>query len=103
MFHVSLLEPYRRRPGEEPSNPPPVVLLPNEEEYEVETIVDMRQRGGRTQYLVKWLGYPDWEKSWEDESNLGNAQELLTEFKARLQPAVDPTAPPEAATRRRGR
>ena len=82
MFHVSLLEPYRRRPGEEPSSPPAAELLPDGEEYEVEDILDVRQYRGETQYLVKWLGYPDWKKSWKNESNLGNARELLEVFKA---------------------
>src|SRR3989440_2475418 len=99
VFHVSLLEPYRRRPGEEPSSPPAPELLPDGEEYEVEDILDVRQYRGKTQYLVKWLGYPHWEKPWENESNLSNARELLEAFKARHRPAVDPTAPPMAKKR----
>ena len=100
MFHVSLLEPYRQRPGKKPSSPSAAELLLDEEEYEVEDILDVRQHRGETQYLVKWLGYLDWEKSWENESNLSNARELLEAFKARHRPTVDPTAPPMAKKRR---
>ena len=82
MFHVSLLELYQRHSGEEPSSPPAAELLPDEEEYEVEDILDVCQYRGEIQYLVKWLGYADWEKSWENESNLGNAREVLEAFKA---------------------
>src|SRR5437764_11577361 len=103
VFHVSLLQPYRRCPGEEPSSPSAAELLPNGEEYEVEDILNVRQYRGKTQYLVKWLGYPDWEKSWENESNLGNARELREVFKARHRPAVDPTAPPTAKKRQQRR
>src|SRR2546430_15754662 len=49
VFHVSLLEPYRRHPGEEPSSPPAAELLPDREEYEVEDILDVRQHREETQ------------------------------------------------------
>ena len=48
VFHISLLEPYRWRPGEEPSNPPAAELLLDEEEYEVEDILDVHQYRGKT-------------------------------------------------------
>ena len=99
VFHVSLVEPYRWHPGEEPSSSPAAELLPDREEYEVEDILDVRQHRGEIQYLVKWLRYPDREKSWENESNLGNARKLLEAFKTRHQPAVDLTASLKAKNR----
>ena len=30
-----------------------------EREYQVEAILDKRIRGNRTQYLLKWKGYPN--------------------------------------------
>jgi hypothetical protein len=91
VFHVSLLEPYHRRGGEGSPTPPPAILMEDGEEYEVEAILDQRQRRGKPQYLVKWLGYPDWETSWEDESNLGNAKARLQEFKSN-RPVTMPAA-----------
>lgn len=41
-----------------------------EEEYTVEKILDKRLRGGKTEYLIKWEGYPDSENTWEPEDNL---------------------------------
>ena len=33
--------------------------MAEEEEYTVEKILDKRTRGGKTEYLIKWEGYPD--------------------------------------------
>jgi Chromo (CHRromatin Organisation MOdifier) domain len=58
VFHVSLLELYRRRLGEDPASYPEAVLLDGDEEwYEVERILDDRWRRGRTEYLVRWADY----------------------------------------------
>ena len=40
VFHVSLLEPYHRRDGEEPPAPPPAFLKESREEYEVDEVLD---------------------------------------------------------------
>ena len=46
-------------------------------EFEVESVLAQRVVRGRRQFLVKWLGYGDWENSWEPEENLANAQDKL--------------------------
>ena len=40
VFHVSLLEPYHQRDDDEPQTSPPVILLEDGKEYEVEAILD---------------------------------------------------------------
>lgn len=57
----------------------------NNEEYMVEEILGKRiSRCGRVQYLLKWLGYPDSENSWEDEDNLVNCPELVEQYEKKL-------------------
>jgi len=50
-----------------------------EEEYTVEKILDKRIRGGKTEYLIKWEGYPDSENTWEPEDNL-DCPDLISAF-----------------------
>jgi len=78
VIHVSELEPYYEDNYGRNQKPPPIIVN-NEEEYEVEQILDKRTRYGKTQYLIKWKGYPLSEASWEPEEYL-NCPELLKEF-----------------------
>ena len=74
-FHVSQLRHYKSSstfPDREHSRPSPVTAetATDEPEYEVERIIGHRNvpRGkaaGSTQYLVKWVGYPMYECTWE--------------------------------------
>ena len=73
VFHASLLTPYSetREHGENYSRPPPD-LVGGGEQYEVETIRSHRRqgRGNHLQYLVKWLGYPESDNTWEPAGHL---------------------------------
>ena len=44
---------------------------------QVESVLNRRVVDGKTQYLVKWLGYETTENSWEPEENLYNCQEKV--------------------------
>ncbi|KAI9193231.1 uncharacterized protein BJ171DRAFT_532221 [Polychytrium aggregatum] len=66
-----------------------VVLDDEEEEYEVEAILDQRKKGGRTQYLIKWVGYT--ETTWEDQDNISDGP-ILKEF-LDSQKVKSPTTP----------
>jgi len=86
VFHVSLLKPYQP-PSERFTRPtpPPAVIVRSDydedhEEYEVEAILDKRIFRRKTQYLVKWVGYPLHDATWEPIQNLSNASELIREF-----------------------
>ncbi len=52
VFHVSLLEPYCIRLGEEPRNPSPK-LIEGEEEYVVDKVLDYRLFYSKKEYLVR--------------------------------------------------
>jgi hypothetical protein len=83
VFHFSLLKPYQASPSEflRPT-PPPAIALPDteHEEYEVETILDKRILRTKPQYLIKWLGYPLHDATWEPLENLKNAMTKVKEF-----------------------
>ncbi|GJP79406.1 hypothetical protein CLOP_g9640, partial [Closterium sp. NIES-67] len=74
-FHVQLLKPYRDPNtifvGCQPSPPPPV-LIQNEPEYEVESVLAHRRRqNGTVELLIRWKGYDPSEDRWIPETNMG--------------------------------
>jgi hypothetical protein len=64
--------------------PPFPVQIEDHNEYEVEKILDMRERRrGRKstrEFLVKWKGYPEFDATWEPEAHLTNAKKMLKKF-----------------------
>jgi hypothetical protein len=80
VFNVSKLFPYH----EDKENPnfvrPPPDIVEGEPEWEVEEILDSKFDHGKLLFLVKWLGWPTSENSWEDEINLENAPEVISNF-----------------------
>lgn len=96
VFHVSLLKPFHDgraafplRPM--PDRPPPDILPDGEEAWEVERILNKRERrvgrdrSKRVEYLVKWKGYADHDNTWEPVSNLRYAQGRIEEFEQAVQ------------------
>ena len=84
VFHATLLTPYQETEAHGPNYlEPPPDLIEGEEEYEVEAILAHRRRRAGTQFLVKWVGYPDSENSWEPEKNLQHSPTLLRAYKQR--------------------
>jgi len=87
-FHASLLTPVVENDiyGKHTLKPPPI-LVTGEEEYEIEAILNHRVKGTRSrskiEYLVRWQGYGPTEDSWEPETNLGNSDEILEEYKTK--------------------
>ena len=69
VFHASCLRPHV---GPAPTRLPPIFPLADasDPEYEVEDILDSCICRGSTEYLVKWLGYPIFESTWEPASHL---------------------------------
>lgn len=90
VFHVSLLEPYEDRGDNEPEPPPPE-LMDEHEEWQVETILDHRDRKNGRQYLVRWLGFTPADDTWEPSDHLENAMDLVQAYE-RAVPAKVTTA-----------
>ena len=82
VFHISLLEPASPPFPGTAQPPPEPVEVQDHLEWEVNKILDSRQRGKKIQYLVEWTGYQDDtdKTSWEPASNLTNCVELVKEF-----------------------
>ena len=82
VFHVSLLHPYK--PDGRVQPPPAPLVVDGNLEWEVEKILDHRDRkqGNRvlTSYLVAWKGYGPEHNSFEPEKNLRNCQETILEY-----------------------
>ena len=66
--------------GQGKERPVPVIIK-GEEEYEVEKILNKRKFRGKDWYLVWQKGYTAEEDTWELKENLGNAEDLVKEFK----------------------
>ena len=81
VFHVSLLKAYKAAPHRKP--PPPPDIIGDEEEFEVEDILQHRQKGKKTSYLVKWTGYGQEYNSWEQEDCFTHAHDTIREYWAR--------------------
>src|ERR1700749_790255 len=80
VFHASLLTPYKETEEHGVNFPqPPPDIIDGEEEYEVEKIIDVRRRGRKLQFLLRWKGYSPAEDTWENEEDI-HAPELLENF-----------------------
>jgi hypothetical protein len=71
---------FPSRPSPDSRPPPQVILEDGAEQYEVESIIASRGSGARAQYLVKWLGYPHWEATWEKSPTLSGARDAIAEY-----------------------
>ena len=80
VFHVSKLDPYHKDPDDPNFPSPPPDIVEGEAEWEVKKILNAKFANRCLMYLVKWLGWPDSENSWEDERNLINAKDSLADF-----------------------
>jgi hypothetical protein len=82
VFHASLLSPYRKTTAHGPNFfQPPSELIDGKEEYKVEHIMGHRKTGRNKelQYLVKWLGYPNSDNTWEPAAQV-HALDLIKQY-----------------------
>ena len=82
-FHISLLSRYNqtREHGPSYANPPPD-QIEGAEEYVVKAIVSHNAQTPR-RYLIRWQGYSSVDDTWEPETNLENARDILNAYKRR--------------------
>ncbi|GJP33003.1 hypothetical protein CLOM_g17581 [Closterium sp. NIES-68] len=83
-FHVQLLKPYKDPntvfTGHQPP-PPLLVLVRDEPEYEVESVLaHRRRRNSNVELLIRWKGYDPSKDSWVSESDMDNARRPLRDY-----------------------
>ena len=59
---------------------PPLIIINEEEEYEVKEVQKHRKRGRGIQYLVHWKGYKDEHDQWIMELGLSHAKETIEDY-----------------------
>jgi len=81
VFHASKLTQYSKFTicGQK-ATPPLPTLIQGQRKWEVEKILDSRQRHGKNKYLVKWKGYTQGDNTWEPEENLQNAGKKIQKY-----------------------
>lgn len=52
--------------------------------YSVEKIIGRRVRNGEDQYLLKWVGYPRSQATWEPVKNLKPIQDMIDEYENKI-------------------
>lgn len=62
------------------------IEIDNEEIFEAEQILSKRERKGKIEYKVKWVGYPISQATWEPAENI-LSKKLLDSFKLRNAPS----------------
>jgi len=81
VFHTWLLrkDPNDPLPGQINAPPPPVVVEPGTEEWEVERILDAKKVRGVLKFKVGWKGYPP-DPEWYNADGFGNSADLINAF-----------------------
>ena len=64
--------------------PPPPLPVDGLPEFEVHEILDSRFRRGKLQYLVDWVGYDIFERSWQPLVNLENVKSAINDFHSKF-------------------
>jgi hypothetical protein len=81
VFHISLLEPWKRRKGDDTGAELPMPELADDDEWEVEEVKDEKFIDGDRHFLIKWKGWPSEYNQWIPESDMANAKEMIKKYK----------------------
>ena len=85
VFHVSLLEPA---PADAPLETD-IEMEPDQKNYEVDQLLDVRKFGNQWRYLIRWKNYAPEEDSWEPLKCL-NCPQSLEQFHKENPGKADP-------------
>lgn len=79
-FHTSLLKPYYVNTDPERLNKPNEGMLSvggEKDSYLIEDVVGHRKKDSSIEYLIKWVGYPSSDNTWEKLTNIRKPAEGL--------------------------
>jgi len=68
---------------------PKLLIIKEQEEFEIEKILNKRIIRGKEKFLVRWKGYTAEENTWENRKNLENVKELVEEFERKYGEEVE--------------
>jgi len=77
VVHTTLLKPFHRRDEDQDMD------KDDPDVYEVESIINSRKIRGVVKYRVRWVGYTEFEDTWETWDKLDNCPKKLREFRER--------------------
>ncbi len=77
VFHTSPLDPYTKPVTGQESLKLPLVIIDDAKEYELNRVLNLRDRRLQFQCLVQWAGYDYVHTSWEPAENLEHCPELV--------------------------
>ena len=80
VVNVSRVQLYKPQVEGQKKIPPKLLIIEEQEEFEVEKILNKRTIRGKEKFLVRWKGYTTEEDTWKNRENLENAKELVEEF-----------------------
>ena len=82
VFHINRLSPYVAPPEGDTRAPPDVLLDDGTPGFIVEAIVGSRRVDRKREYLIKWMGYPTSENSWQSASDCFQIRDMCQQFDA---------------------
>ena len=74
-----LLELYVKCEGEDLSG----FVDIEKDRFLVESVLDECLKQGRLEFLIKWVGYSEYESTWELLEHLDESDEMITKFRMR--------------------
>ena len=83
VFYPNLLQKASTDPlTNQVNEPPPLFIINNEEEWELEDNLDARSYRGKLQYWVKWVSWEE-NREWYDATGFDNSPEIVEDFHSR--------------------
>jgi len=80
VVNISRIRQYVEQVEGQKKEQPALVIIKEEEEWEIERILNKRKVRGKDKYLVRWKEFMAESDTWEDRENLENAKEVIKEF-----------------------